>query len=101
MNRAQLTDWFRARLAERTGVPAERIDLERPLESIGLDSMEAVELTSELETQLGRTVEPTALWDHPTASALISHLADPTGTAELSDAEVHAQLERLLDEGDA
>lgn len=102
MNRDDLTTWFRRKLSERIAVPAERIDLDRPLETIGLDSMEAVELTAEIEAELGRAVDPTALWDYPTATALIAALCDDArGAPELSDAEVDAELSRMLGEDDA
>ncbi len=97
MNRDELTTWFRRKLGERIAVPPERIDLDRPLETIGLDSMEAVELTAEIEAELGRPVDPTSLWDYPTATALIAALCDDAAPgAELSDAEVDAELARML-----
>lgn len=75
MNHDQIQDWLRTKLAARLRIPPQALDVHRSLDEYGLDSMEAVALTGELETWLGRRVEPTAFWDHRSVSQLAAFLA--------------------------
>ena len=54
MTSQELEGWLIDRLAERLRVPKAEIDPLRPLEEYGLDSLEAVLISGELETLLGR-----------------------------------------------
>ena len=46
-----------------------------PLMGAGLDSLSAVDLVSSLGDLLSTTLEPTALFDHPTIGSLAQHFA--------------------------
>ncbi|WP_218005066.1 type I polyketide synthase [Actinomadura macra] len=52
-NDAQVEDLFVERVAEVLGLKAERINIRRPLNKMGLDSLMAVELRNRLERDLG------------------------------------------------
>ncbi|HEY3230463.1 MAG TPA: acyl carrier protein, partial [Roseiflexaceae bacterium] len=60
-------------------LPADRIDAQTPLPSIGLDSLMALELRNRLEASLGITLSATMVWGYPTIAALVPHLADRLG----------------------
>jgi acyl carrier protein len=48
-----LFQWFRDRLVARTGIDPNAIRLQTPIEHLGVDSLDIVELVMELEEQLG------------------------------------------------
>jgi len=77
MTPAQLELWLIERLATRLKLPKAEIDPERPVEEFGIDSLEAVALTTEIEVLLHRTVEPTVVWDYGSLRALATFLSDP------------------------
>ena len=62
----------RLRLAVSTvlRIPPEDVDNDAPFSSLGLDSLAAAELTSEVEDLLGVTIPPAAVHEYPTVAAL-------------------------------
>jgi NADPH:quinone reductase-like Zn-dependent oxidoreductase/acyl carrier protein len=56
-----------------------RLDVERPLSELGLDSLMAVELRNALAASLERALPATLLFDHPTVRALTTCLAHELG----------------------
>ncbi|MFE9929938.1 SDR family NAD(P)-dependent oxidoreductase [Streptomyces sp. NPDC005533] len=69
------------RLAGRVlRLPAESIDRETPLKSLGLDSLMSLELRNRLEADFGLRLSPTLLWTYgalrPLAGALVERLAE-------------------------
>jgi acyl transferase domain-containing protein len=60
-------------------VASTQIDLDRPLQSLGLDSLRALELRNRLEHSLGLTLSAAIVWRYPTAIALAAHLASRMG----------------------
>ncbi len=69
-----LAEWLRRRLASRTGVQPQEIDVDRPFSHYGLGSAAVVALAGELEERLGRRFSSTLLFDHPTLASLTSYL---------------------------
>jgi 7-keto-8-aminopelargonate synthetase-like enzyme/acyl carrier protein len=57
---------------------AEQVPPHHPLEALGLDSLDAVELSHRLGTLLGQKLHASALIDHPTAAAVADCLLDLT-----------------------
>lgn len=76
MTPKQLEEWLIEQIAAQLNVPKKEIDPVRRLEEYGLDSLEAVALTGELEELLGRPVDPTILWDYPSVRAVAAFLAE-------------------------
>jgi acyl carrier protein len=56
-----------------------RVDVNKPFRALGLDSLMALELRNRLETDLGLKLPATLVWNHPTVTALVPHLADRMG----------------------
>jgi acyl carrier protein len=61
--------WLIARLAKIAGSEPSRIDVRKSFDCYGLDSLAAVEITTELEEWLGCSLSPTLLYEHPTIQA--------------------------------
>ncbi len=64
-----------AKVAGPLGIRPEEVDTRRPLAGFGIGSLQAVRLAAELEEWLGRKLDPTLVYDHPTIDALASFLA--------------------------
>lgn len=71
-----ITSWLVAQLAERLDLPAEDIEIHKDFTEYGLNSIEAVNLSGNLENFLGRRLDPTLLWDYPNIHALALYLAN-------------------------
>ncbi len=70
--------WLIAQLAERLGLEPDEIDLNEDFANYGLNSIEAVNLSGDLENILGRRLPPTLLWDYPNIKTLSEYLAEDT-----------------------
>ena len=74
----EIIRWLTERIAKSIGCPPEDIDVETPLEGIGLSSRDALGLSGELEEWLECRLEPTLLLDYPTITAVARHLVGET-----------------------
>lgn len=74
--RAALEEAIRGELAHVLRIAADRIDRNRPLEALGLDSLMALELRNRLESETEIKLSATLAFNHPTVAALAAHLAD-------------------------
>jgi acyl transferase domain-containing protein/acyl-CoA synthetase (AMP-forming)/AMP-acid ligase II/pimeloyl-ACP methyl ester carboxylesterase/acyl carrier protein len=72
----KITTWLVTNIAQRLDVSPSEIDIREPLASYGLDSVQAVRLSAELEDWLGRKLLPTLAYDYPTIEALANYLGD-------------------------
>lgn len=71
----ELRRWILTRLSERTSVDAVDIDPSVTFASLGVDSVAAVELIADLETHLGRELDPTLVFSAESPAQLASVLA--------------------------
>ena len=71
----EIQDWMVAYLAQQMQVPADSIDISAPFESLALDSATAIGMTGDLEQWLGRTIDPTVVYDYPTIEEIAEYLA--------------------------
>ncbi|MDX9972355.1 MAG: beta-ketoacyl synthase N-terminal-like domain-containing protein [FCB group bacterium] len=62
-------------VAEATDIAVDRVDVHAPFSSLGLSSLMGVRLAGKLESELGRRLSPTLLYEHTTIAALAAHLA--------------------------
>ncbi|NJL82669.1 MAG: acyl carrier protein [Chloroflexaceae bacterium] len=77
---AEIANWLTCQLAQRLELDIQEIDRHQDLTEYGLDSIEAVNLSGELETFLGRRLSPTLLWDYPTIASLAQYLSEQSVT---------------------
>ena len=66
--------WLMNRIAHRAQITPAEIDRQEPLASYGLNSLQVVEMSTELEAWLGHPVMPTIVYDFPTVAALAQQL---------------------------
>jgi len=76
LSQEAIQQWLAARLAERLKLNPADIDVEKRFSRYGLDSVEAVCLTTALQEELGRPLSPLVVFEHPTIQALASHLRE-------------------------
>jgi acyl transferase domain-containing protein/NADPH:quinone reductase-like Zn-dependent oxidoreductase/NAD(P)-dependent dehydrogenase (short-subunit alcohol dehydrogenase family)/acyl carrier protein len=65
-------------VAQVLRISKDRLDVDAPLTSLGMDSLMGLELRNRIETTLGTTVPATLLWTYTTVAALSAHLAAET-----------------------
>lgn len=70
-----IANWIAARLSRWMDIPLHEVDTQRALLDYGMDSEQALELTADLGSWLGRKVPANAVYAHPTIHALAVHLA--------------------------
>ena len=75
-NVTEIKAWLVAYIAELTGMDADDIDANLPLDSYDLDSSAVVGMTVDLEDWLGRQLDPTLLYEYPTINTLAKYLAE-------------------------
>jgi len=71
------------------GMAPQRLDIRKPLGSMGLNSLMAMEVRNRLEAALGRTLSASLTWNYPTIEQMVKFLNGETGSAATSTA-VHA-----------
>ena len=74
---AELRDWLVDYLITNIGANPEQINVDIPLNELGVGSRDAVVLAGELSEMLGRPVSPVDFWQNPTISALAHGLLNP------------------------
>jgi len=74
-----LESLLREQIAQVLRLEPHRVEAETPLNSLGFDSLMAVELRNRLEVLLGATLPVTLVWGYPTITALTPQLASRVG----------------------
>ncbi|NDJ19428.1 acyl carrier protein [Myxacorys almedinensis] len=72
----EIQTWIVNYLAELLEIDPDEINVTIPFDRYGLDSATAVGMTGDLEEWLGKTIDPTLLYDYPTVKAFSHHLAE-------------------------
>ncbi|MBD0863031.1 acyltransferase domain-containing protein [Gordonia sp. zg691] len=95
----ELRDWLREWVSQATGVPAGQIDVDRPMEELGLSSRDAVALAADVEDKTGVILTATVVYNHPTIANLAQRIieGDPDEGLE-SDSDTFWQRERSADD---
>ncbi|HYO73542.1 MAG TPA: AMP-binding protein [Archangium sp.] len=75
LDEVAIASWIAARLSRQLDIPLQSVDTQCALLDYGMDSEQALELTADLSTWLGRRVPANAFYVHPTIHALAVHLA--------------------------
>ena len=76
---SSLKSWLIAWVAEACETESHLIDPGQTFLSFGMDSVQAMSLVGDLETQFRRRLPPTLAWDYPTIDAMAEHLTQCPG----------------------
>jgi phthiocerol/phenolphthiocerol synthesis type-I polyketide synthase C len=79
--RALLEDYLRQQIARALRLPLSRVDASTDLNSLGFDSLMALELRNRLEDDLDVTLPATMAWRYPTITTLAEYVAEKMGIA--------------------
>ncbi len=71
----EIQNWLVDNLAQSLNVSVEAIDINEPFATSGLDSVQAVRLSADLEDWLGVKLSPTLIYDYPNIVSLGRYLA--------------------------
>ena len=74
-NSEEIQLWIVDYLARVLEKPADEIDVTVPFDEFALDSATAIGMTGDLEEWLGKTVDPTLVFDYPTIEKISDCLA--------------------------
>lgn len=72
----ELQSWLVTHVAAVINTPPEQLDIKQPFTAYGISSVDAVNLSGELEDWLNSELSPTLLYAYPTIEALVGYLAD-------------------------
>ncbi|HEU4597573.1 MAG TPA: acyl carrier protein [Pyrinomonadaceae bacterium] len=81
----EIQNWLVKRLAELIKVSPEEVDIQEPFANFGLNSIDAVSLSGDLEDLLRCRLSATLLWDFPTIETLSHHLAGESAVVQLPE----------------
>ncbi|MGW0936866.1 HAD-IIIC family phosphatase [Streptomyces sp. NPDC002666] len=90
--------WLAEAVSRAAGIEPAQVGLDRPMADFGLGSRELMTLGVRLSRALGRSLDPTLVYDHPTIAAIARAVSD-TGPGLLSAARESAG--RASSEADA
>jgi acyl carrier protein len=68
--------WLIANIASVVNMDPAQIDVGQTFDNYGMDSLQAVSLSGDLENWLNREISPTVVWDYPTVEQLARHLSE-------------------------
>ena len=71
---SEVRAWLQTKVAEALKCEPDQVDPAAEFDTLGVDSLTAVNLSGDLEEWLGRTLDPTLLFDFPSVDALAKHL---------------------------
>lgn len=71
----EIQNWLITHLAKLMRVNPEEVHVQEPFTNFGLNSIDAVSLSGDLEDYLNRPLPATLLWDFPTIETLSRHLS--------------------------
>ena len=86
--------YVQKQLAQVLKLPAEQIELMRPLGTLGVNSLMAIELRNRLEAGLGIALSATLVWNYPTISDMAPFLAKKMGIS-ISEAQSATQAIKM------
>ncbi|WP_010539911.1 polyketide synthase Pks13 [Dietzia alimentaria] len=93
MTVVELREWLRGWVCRATGLDLSKVTDDRSLEEYGLSSRDAVTLSADLEDLVGRPLDATVAYQHPTIASLAEYVVN--GPAELDEpTDLHTFRER-------
>src|SRR5206468_2587071 len=70
-----LEEYVREQLARVIGLAPAQVERRQPFNTLGVDSLIALEFRNRLEMGLGLSLSATLAWNYPTVAVLVPHLA--------------------------
>lgn len=80
--------WLISNIAAQMEINPDVIDIREPLDSYGLDSVQAIILAKKAEKLLGFKLSPMLLWHYPNIELLAERLAEELETSELESFQI-------------
>ena len=80
-----ITAWLVERISALIGLPTDQVPTDEPFTGLGVSSMQAVELSEDLQLWAGVELSPTAAYDHPAIDDMAAHVAGLLGRAAAPD----------------
>ncbi|MEA5565009.1 acyl carrier protein [Anabaena sp. UHCC 0399] len=74
--------WLVSNIAAQMAIQSDEIDINEPLDSYGLDSVQAIILLKKAEKLLGFNISPMLLWHYPTIQLLAERLEEELASSE-------------------
>jgi acyl transferase domain-containing protein/acyl-CoA synthetase (AMP-forming)/AMP-acid ligase II/pimeloyl-ACP methyl ester carboxylesterase len=84
-----IQNWLVANLAQRLNISASEIDIYEPFASTGLNSVDAVSLSADLEDWLEIKLSPTIVFDYPNIAELAAYLGQSSVISQQSSVISH------------
>lgn len=76
-----LRGWLVEAVAASSGLDPDRIGVDRPIAEFGLGSLQLVALAAKISDRLGRQLDPTLAYDHPTIASIAEALSSDASRA--------------------
>jgi len=70
----EVQDWLIRNIAATLEIEPSAIEVNRPLEEYGIDSLQAFSISGDLQIWLGLELPETLVWDYPTIESLCKYL---------------------------
>jgi acyl transferase domain-containing protein/acyl-CoA synthetase (AMP-forming)/AMP-acid ligase II/pimeloyl-ACP methyl ester carboxylesterase/acyl carrier protein/NAD(P)-dependent dehydrogenase (short-subunit alcohol dehydrogenase family) len=87
----EIETWLVERSAQLLNVPPSEIDIDEAFATSGLDSVQAVRLSADLEDWLEVKLSPTLIYDYPNIKSLARYLAGLEDNSEVNPNQVNNQ----------
>lgn len=71
----EIQNWLVSYMVELMEVTSDEIDVKVPFDEYGLDSSMSVTMVADLEACVGRSLDPTLIYDYPTLEKLARHVS--------------------------
>lgn len=85
--------WLCAQIAERVQTPIANLDPEKSLAALGVDSVDAVDIVTQLGEWLGRDIPAELPFEYPTIRAIAQHLAQSSIAETIEQDPIERKLE--------
>lgn len=95
-----LETYLRDRACDKLGLAPERLDLDRPLDQLGVDSLIATELRTQIERELGILVPVVELLEGPTVTGLAGRLRERVGNTDSLAPDPPPAVDTLVTQAD-
>jgi acyl-CoA synthetase (AMP-forming)/AMP-acid ligase II/acyl carrier protein len=82
----EIEAWLVQRMARQLSMATSQIRLEKPFLELGMGSLDAMEITADLEGWLKRPLSPTAIYNYPNITSLANWLATSASDPQVPEA---------------